>query len=97
MSKLIVLPVTIVLLAVAMSAFTPAQSEAPAQNEAPEVKSGKRYEVNGMKMYNRDVLCIVDHQANKAHLYTDQGRGSLGLFKSIDMSKAGNQTIEYVE
>lgn len=87
MPKRIILPVFIAVLAVGMSAF------ALAQNEKTEAERGGHYDIRMLGF----TICIVDHGSNRAHLYRESKDDKrLELFKSIDLSKAGSETIEYI-
>ncbi|MBB3210651.1 hypothetical protein FHS27_006499 [Rhodopirellula rubra] len=88
MSKYAFLILSVAMLAVGMSAFAPGQS----QKHASE--SGGHYDIKMMGL----TICIVDYESNKAHLYKEsKDDKSLELFKSIDISKAGSNKIEYIE
>ena len=62
-----------------------------------EAAKGRLYDIKMMGLMH---ICIVDYEASKAHLYQEQkddkGVERLKLFKTIDLSKAGNDTIEYI-
>ena len=86
----------ILLMSLALFVFT-ASTFALAQNKESEAAKGRLYDVKMMGPFH---ICIVDYESSKAHLYKESkdenGLERLELFKSIDLSKAGNDTIEYI-
>jgi hypothetical protein len=76
---------------------TTASTFALAQNKEGEAAKGRLYDIKMMGLMH---ICIVDYESSKAHLYAekkdDKGVERLELFKTIDLSKAGNDTIEYI-
>ena len=92
MSKRVILLMSFALFVITASAF------ALAQNKEGEAAKGRLYDI---KMMGLITICIVDYESSKAHLYKESkdenGLERLELFKSIDLSKAGNDTIEYIE
>jgi hypothetical protein len=91
MSKRIVLLMSFVLFVIMATTF------ALAQNKEGEGARGRLYDIKMMGLMH---ICIVDFESSKAHLYKESkdenGLERLELFKSIDLSKAGNDTIEYI-
>ena len=92
MSKRVILLMSFALLVITASTF------ALAQNEEGEAAKSRLYDIKMMGLMH---VCIVDYESSKAHLYKEskdeKGVERLELFKSIDLSKAGNDTIEYIE
>lgn len=91
MPKLVILLTSFALFVIAASAF------ALAENEEVDSAKGNLYDIKMMGLMH---ICIVDHGSNTAHLYKESkdktGVERLELFKSIDLSKAGDDTIEYI-
>ncbi len=89
MSKRVILLMSIALLVITASTFV------LAQNRAGEAAKGRLYEIKMMGFMH---ICIVDYESSTAHLYKEsKDKKGLKLFKSIDLSKAGNDIIEYIE